>query len=120
MKHAPDLAAKLYGPAQSRLEATLALHMKAAGIPAPEREFRFHPPRRWRLDFAWPNLMLAVEVEGGTFSGGRHIRGKGFAQDFEKYNQAALDGWKVLRFTGDMIKSGEALQTIQRALNEPT
>jgi len=38
--------------------------------------------------------------------------------DCEKYNQASLDGWTLLRFTGDQIKSGEALQTIEKALQE--
>ena len=119
MKHDPALARKLYAPAQSRLEATLALHMKAAGL-NPETEYRFHPPRRWRFDFAWPDQRLAVECEGGVYSGGRHVRGSGFEKDVEKYNQASLDGWRLLRFTGAMINGGEALQVIEAALNENT
>jgi hypothetical protein len=43
-------------------------------------------------------MRVAVEVEGGAFSGGRHTRGMGFVADCEKYNVAALDGWLVLRF----------------------
>ena len=118
-RHSSSLAAKLYAKPPSKLEATLALHMKAAGL-NPESEFRFHPPRRWRFDFAFPAQKVAIECEGGTFSGGRHTRGKGFALDCQKYNQASLDGWTLLRFTGDTIKSGEALRQMEAALNENT
>ena len=99
----------------SALEDTLLFQIKAAGLPEPEREYRFCE-RRWRFDLAWPSQQIAVEVEGGTWTKGRHTRGSGFAADCEKYNQAALLGWIVLRFTSDMITSGEALQTIEEVL----
>ena len=118
-RHSAALAAKLYAPAQSRLEATLALHMRAAGL-NPETEYRFHPPRRWRFDFAFPDQKIAVECEGGTWTNGRHVRGSGFEADCEKYNTAAIDGWVLLRFTERMISAGSALQTIEAALNEYT
>jgi very-short-patch-repair endonuclease len=118
MKHDHDLAKQLYAPAQSRLEETLSLHLRAAGLPDPEREYRFAPPRRWRFDFCWPDQRLAVEVEGGIYSGGRHVRGSGFEKDAEKYNAATIAGWRVLRFTSAMIQCGEALAQIEQALNE--
>ena len=118
MKHRHDLAMKLRRRAPSRLEELMSLHLRAAGIPEPEREYRFAPPRRFRFDFAWPALMLACECEGATFSGGRHTRGKGFQKDCEKYNLAVLGGWSVLRFDAQMIQSGEALATIEKALDE--
>ena len=93
--------------------------MRTAGL-NPEYEYRFHPPRRWRFDFAFPDKKVAIECEGGIFTNGRHTRGKGFAQDCEKYNQASLDGWVLLRFTGRMITDGTALQTIEAALDEAT
>ena len=74
--------------------------------------------RAWRFDFAWPALMLAVECEGGTWSGGRHTRGDGYAKDTDKYNAASLAGWAVLRFTGDRIESGAALEIIEQALRQ--
>ncbi len=62
-------------------------------------EYKFHPKRKWRFDYAIPELMIAIEYEGGIFKKGRHVRGKGYTDDCEKYNEAALRGWKVLRFT---------------------
>ena len=114
-RHDPALAARLYAKAPSRLEAELALHMRSAGL-NPEPEFRFHPPRRWKFDFAFPDQKVAIECEGATWTNGRHTRGKGFALDCEKYNQASIDGWTLLRFTGDMITDGTALHQIEEAL----
>lgn len=65
----------------------------------PEREYRFHPSRKWRFDFAWPQSMVAVELEGGVWTMGRHLRGSGFINDCDKYNAAAELGWIVLRYT---------------------
>ncbi len=101
----------------SDLEETLALHIKAVGIPEPMREYKFDPKRRWRADFAWPELMLLVEVEGGHWTGGRHTRGSGFDKDCEKYAEAMLGGWKLLRVTSTHIKTGEAVAWIQRAVS---
>lgn len=96
-------------------EETLALHIRAHSIPAPEREYRFCE-RRWRFDFCWPDRKLAVEIEGGVWSGGRHTRGSGFVADMAKYNRAALLGYTVLRVTGDMVRKGEAIELIREAL----
>jgi hypothetical protein len=83
----------------------------------PEREYRFAAPRRWRFDFAWPGLMLAVEVEGLVFGGkSRHTTIGGYAKDCDKYNEASLRGWVVLRFTGAHIRTGEALKMIERGI----
>ena len=81
-----------------------------------EQEYMFHPTRRWRFDFAFPSVKIAAEIEGGTWSGGRHTRGGGFREDCIKYNEAVLLGWKVYRFTGDMVESGLALEYIEKAL----
>ena len=87
--------------------------MKAVGL-SPVREFRFHPVRRWRADFAFPDKMLLVEFEGGIFKGGRHTRGAGFVEDCEKYNAAALLGYHVLRFTDKAVRQGTAIVTIEK------
>ena len=97
----------------SALEEILEDHIRLAGLPEPAREYRFHPKRRWRFDFAWPIYKVAVEVDGGIFCRGRHVRGKGFERDAEKRNAAVLAGWRVLHFTPQQVKSGQAVQAIE-------
>ena len=99
---------------KSDLELLLAAQLETAGLPRPEREWRFHETRRWRFDFSFPHMRppLAIEVEGGVWSRGRHVRGKGFEGDLEKYNAATLLGWRILRFTGDQVRDGRAIATI--------
>ena len=93
----------------------LAAEAVQAGLPEPEREYRFYPPRKWRLDLAWPPQMIAVEIEGGVWIGGRHVRGVGFEKDLEKYNTAATWGWRLLRYTPAMVEDGRALAGIREA-----
>ena len=102
----------------SDLERQFLFLVRVAKAPAPELEYKFLKDRRFRFDFAWPDRMVAVEVEGGVWTAGRHNRPSGFIADCEKYSLAALEGWKVLRVTGDHIKDGKALKWLQRALAE--
>jgi len=98
-------------------ERALATLLKWAKLDAGvETEYRFDVTRKWRFDFAWPAQMIAVEVEGGTWSSGRHSRGAGFEADCTKYNEAALLGWLVLRVTPKMIDDNRAVFAIERAL----
>jgi hypothetical protein len=99
---------------------TLTAVIRAAGLPAPIREHRFAPPRRWRFDYAWPAHRIALEVEGGIWTGGRHVRGRGYEADCEKYSEAALRGWRVLRVTPAMLNDGRALAILERAMRSPT
>lgn len=90
-------------------EETFALQCQVIGI-KPKREYPFCEGRKWRFDFALPDLKVAIEIEGGTGWGkSRHSKGSGFEKDCEKYNTAAMLGWKVYRFTTRMVKSGEAM-----------
>lgn len=97
----------------SAAEDQLAVQLRAAGIEH-EREFRFHDLRRWRADFRCGPVL--VEVEGGGFVGGRHGTGTGMEKDCEKYSEAAALGYRVLRVTPRQIKSGYALDVIERAI----
>lgn len=74
--------------------------------------------RNWRCDFAWPDLRLIVEVEGGLYTQGRHVRPSGFTKDLQKYNEIAAAGWKLLRFSRREVTSGEALNVIRRVIEE--
>lgn len=101
------------------LEDAFAMQLRGAGISGYVREWRFHPERRWRLDFGWPAELLAVEIHGGIHSGGRHVRGKGFAEDALKLATAAAMGIRVLPVTADMVRSGDGLRLIQEAIAWP-
>lgn len=80
----------------------------ANDLPAYTSEYVFAPPRRWRFDYCWPDRKIALELEGGSWVGGRHTRGSGFEADAEKYNAAALGHWLVLRYTTTMLKNDPA------------
>jgi very-short-patch-repair endonuclease len=95
-------------------EEAMTLMLKSEGIVF-EREYRFHPVRRWRFDFAIPELRIAIEVEGGVFSGGRHTRGIGYSNDLIKYNAATEMGWRVLRYATNQIDA-TALEQIRRVI----
>ncbi|WP_050489229.1 hypothetical protein [Bordetella bronchiseptica] len=103
----------------SPLEERFARDLRAVRVAVPEREYRFAAPRHWRFDFAWPHARVAVEIEGGVWTGGRHTRGAGFVADTEKYNAAAIAGWRVLRFTEKAVRDGTAIATIEQLLGAP-
>lgn len=96
--------------------AHLAQLCQDAGLPEPVAEFRFHPTRRWRFDYAWPDQQIAIEVEGGAWVGGRHTRGGGYIADMDKYNQAQVSGWIVLRYTPAQMRAGEWVGDLVQAL----
>lgn len=100
----------------SALEDQLCVHVQLARLPLPHREFRFAPPRRWRWDLCWPERLLAVEVDGGSWVQGRHSRGKGMRADCEKQNAGVLLGWSILHVTSDMVRDGSALNVVEQAL----
>jgi hypothetical protein len=89
-------------------------YWRAVGLPVPTREYVFASPRRWRFDFCFIEKKLAVEIEGGIFTMGAHTRGAGFAGDMEKYNAAALLGYRILRYTPSKINFDE----IRMAFNQ--
>lgn len=70
----------------------------------PVKQYRFHATRKWRFDRAFVEARVAVELDGGTYNQGRHVRGAGFERDLEKLNAAALAGWLVLRYTTTMLR----------------
>lgn len=99
----------------SALEEEMAYQLRAMKI-AYVQEYRFHPKRRWRFDFVIAGSKVALEIEGGTWIQGGHSRPKGFEDDCEKYSEAAVLGWCVLRATASQVRSGAALDLVTRAL----
>lgn len=99
---------------KSDAEESLAWMLKVNEI-GYQREHGFYAPRKWRFDFVIKplSLMVAVEIEGGAFTGG-HRRFAEADKDCEKHNTAMRLGWKVLRFTPAMVQDGRALYEIER------
>ena len=65
-----------------------------------ETEHRFCTDRKWRFDFAFPSIKVAVEFEGGIYipkSG--HKTARHYTKDTDKYNRAVTLGWRVIRVT---------------------
>lgn len=75
----------------------------AIGQPEPIAEFRFDSVRKFRFDFAFPDSKVAVEIDGGLFTNGRHNRASGYITDCDKYNLAVERGWQILRYTSQHI-----------------
>lgn len=90
--------------------------LKELGIEV-AKEYQFHPTRKWRFDYAVPFRKVAIEVEGGAWTGGRHNRAQGFIADMEKYNTAALFGWRVLRVTPDQLLTASTLELLRAAVS---
>ena len=115
----------------SKYEHELAHQIDITGLPTPETEHYFAKHlrndkghvRMFRFDFAWPSKKLAAEVDGGRFIVRRDKRGRPVPvgqhmteQDYEKLNTAAAEGWRVLRFSPAMIRSGKALKVLEGVL----
>jgi hypothetical protein len=96
--------------------STFPTQCAAAGLPIPTMEYLFCEGRKWRFDFAWPRELVALEVEGGIWIRGRHNRGSGMLEDIQKYNEAAIRGWRLLRCTPDDMRSLKSVALIKEAL----
>lgn len=95
----------------------LEFQCAAAKVPKPVTEYKFHPTRKWRFDYCWPDRKVALEIEGGVFVKGRHTRGVGYLKDMEKYSEAAILGWCVVRCTPQQLNDGSAFTWVKRALD---
>lgn len=80
---------------KSLAEEAFAAEWAVSGLEGSDtvREYKFHPTRKWRFDFAWPSQRLALEIDGR----GRHQTVVGVRADCEKNNEAIRLGWRVLR-----------------------
>jgi very-short-patch-repair endonuclease len=97
--------------ARSVGEVELEQRLTEAGIEGWHTEYEFHPGRKWRLDFAFPAAMVAVEVDGSV----HRIKGR-FTGDLDKHNALTIAGWRLLRFSAKHIATGKATETIRAAL----
>ena len=92
----------------------LGLQLHEAGLHF-DREFQFHPTRKWRADYAVRRPSgppLLVEVEGGSMMNGRHNRAQGFENDCQKYAEAMVLGYRILRVTSLQVMNMKAIRWI--------
>ncbi len=101
----------------SKLEGQFQRLWDALGGPILEVEYQFYDGRKWRFDFCHMPSMTAIEIEGGTWKGGRHNRGSGYEADCHKYNAAAAMGYVVFRLTGDMITTPHIQPIVERCID---
>ena len=97
-------------------EQALMLQCRLAGLPTPTPQAALVPGRRFRFDLVFLAERLAVEVDGGLFTGGRHSRGLGAEADMEKAALAIGLGWRVMRVSPRHVRTGQALAWIEAAL----
>lgn len=102
---------------REKLELTLLLQLRGFKIPNLQRNYRFHPTRKYELDLAWPDFLFGVEVQGGTYNGGKHARGPGYTTDCRKLGEAMLLGWSVYWCDSRLVSTGEAADVIQKLVN---
>ena len=88
------------------------------GLPIPAAEVTFAPPRRWRFDWAYQDHRIAIEYQGGNYTGvvGGHKTIKGLRNDYEKFTEAALRGWMLILIDSESVRDGRALVWVERAL----
>jgi len=89
---------------------------KECGLPEPVPEYQFCPGRKWRFDLCFPGQMVAVEINGGIFSQGRHTRGAALILEYEKLSKAAALGWRVIFTTPDQLMTQATVELLRQAL----
>lgn len=83
------------------------------GGPELTPEFKFHPIRLWRFDFAVPSIRVGIEVDGGVFINGGHNRGAQITKDYEKRNSALCMGWRCFQLTSNIMKPDDIRPIVQ-------
>lgn len=98
-------------PLLAHLEALASRHSIGLAL-----EHRFHPVRRWRFDYAFPDLMIAVEYDGLMFRSVGHTSLGAIMSDMERTNQAQLLGWTIYRANAKTVANKEFFAVIEEAL----
>lgn len=94
---------------------------EAKGWACPIPEYRFAPLRRWRFDWAFTDHKIAIEIQGGIFKAGRHVRGAAMLKEYDKLNEAAILGWRIIFLTPKQFEGGEVFAILERAIsNRPS
>jgi hypothetical protein len=99
---------------ESVCEAAALRVLAAAGLPAPVCQYVISTPdgQALRLDFAWPDRRVALEVDGFRWHGGPRERDR----DSRRTNTLFAMGWIVIRTTPHELASapGPVLDALRR------
>lgn len=103
-------------------EDEFAFRVAANRLPPISRKFKFALSigRKWEADFAYPDRGLLIEIDGGIWrrGGGAHSHPTQILRDMTKGNDAAYLGYRVLRFTSDQVRNGDAVAFLIRFLSK--
>lgn len=101
------------GKEVSYLEQDFGKLARKYNLPAYRRNYNFHG---FEFDVAWPQVRICVEIDGGTFHGGHHVRGKGYQRDCVKNNLAQSEGWVVLRCDREMLYTKSFIMAVKNMI----
>lgn len=108
LKHPPSIPV---GKSKPRYEKILVEQCLASGITGFCGEYLFDDDRNWRIDLAWPQQKLAVEIDGSV----HRIKAR-FQADIEKHQALFFAGWRLLRVSTHQVRDRVALRLIEMAL----
>lgn len=96
---------------ESPLEDLMLTRVLAAGLPRPEIQYQ---AEGYRLDLAWPDRKVAIEVDGHAW----HATPSQLDRDHRRQNRLELAGWIVLRFSWGrlMDEPDQVIEEIRSAL----
>ena len=92
------------GPTASALEARMARLIRTYGLPEPRAERIAGPAGRYRIDYAYDQARLAIEVYGYT----SHSSPAQLRKDTARQNDLILADWRVLVFTWQDVTNDPA------------
>jgi hypothetical protein len=95
-------------------------YFKSCGLPPPIIEYTFYPGRRHKSDFAWPTEKVALEVQGGVYTGQAHGSITGILKGIEKDNLYSMAGWLQLKCLPNTLLKQDTVNMIQRCLSKRT
>lgn len=98
----------------SLIDSLVDAQAKEAGWPAPEREVRYVPSRKFRADYGWMGRRVLLEVQGGVFMAkSGHSGIAGIMRDIERGNFASAYGYRLIRLTPSQLRKGELTAWLQ-------
>lgn len=86
------------------------------GLPKPVAEFKWHPTRKFRADYAWPEHRVLLELQGGVYTFGKHGRGSGIVKDMEKVSEASALGWLTIQILPKDLMSVKTTNYVKQAI----